>query len=53
VTTTGATGIGASVGSPDPADRERAMVAVNNEVVTARTAAIRTPAGLSSQYRPR
>jgi hypothetical protein len=35
--------VGAPVERPDQGDRERAMVAVSSEVVTARAAAVRSP----------
>jgi len=38
----GTIGMRTLVRSPDPADGERAMMAVSSEVVTARTAAVRT-----------
>lgn len=37
----GATGVGAPVGSPNLADRERATEAVSSEAVTRRAAAVR------------
>jgi len=46
----GAKGVRASVGSPNVADREQAMVAVSSKVVTAWAAAVKTLSGLRSPH---